>query len=122
MPSQQLVILDGVRTPFLKAGSDAKDLSAAELGKQVLQALLKKVPLSPEAIDEIIFGCVAQPFDAANVARVAHIKAGLPLSIPSYTVHRNCSSSMQSVTNASEQILSGRAKLVIAGGMESLSS
>ncbi len=120
--SQQLVILEGVRTPFLKAGSDAKDLSAAELGKQVLQALFKKAPLDPAAVDEIIFGCVAQPFDAANVTRVAQIKAGLPLSIPSYTVHRNCSSSMQSVTNASEQILAGRAQLVVAGGTESLSS
>lgn len=120
--STQLVIVDGVRTPFLKSGSDAKDLSAAELGKQVLQALMKKVPLKPEEIDEIIFGCVAQPFDQANVARVAHIKSGLPLSIPSYTVHRNCSSSMQSVTNACEQILAGRAQVVIAGGMESLSS
>jgi acetyl-CoA acetyltransferase family protein len=120
--STQLVIVDGVRTPFLKAGSDAKDLSAAELGKQVMQALMKKVPVKPEEIDEIIFGCVAQPFDQANVTRVAHIKAGLPLSIPSYTVHRNCSSSMQSVTNACEQILSGRAQVVIAGGMESLSS
>jgi acetyl-CoA C-acetyltransferase/acetyl-CoA acyltransferase len=120
--STQLVILEGVRTPFLKSGSDAKDLGAAELGKQVLQALLKRLPLRPEQIDEIIFGCVAQPFDAANVTRVAQIKAGLPLSIPSYTVHRNCSSSMQSVTNACEQILAGRAELVIAGGMESLSS
>lgn len=120
--SQELVILEGVRTPFLKAGSDAKDLSAAELGKQVLQALFKRLPLQPDAVDEIIFGCVAQPFDAANVTRVAQIKAGLPLSIPSYTVHRNCSSSMQSVTNACEQIAFGRAQLVIAGGMESLSS
>jgi acetyl-CoA acetyltransferase family protein len=118
----QLVIVEGVRTPFLKSGSDAKDLSAAELGKQILQALLKKIPLNPAEIDEIIFGCVAQPFDQANVARVAHIKSGLPLSIPSYTVHRNCSSSMQSVTNACEQILSGRAQVVIAGGTESLSS
>jgi acetyl-CoA C-acetyltransferase/acetyl-CoA acyltransferase len=65
---------------------------------------------------------VAQPFDAANVTRVAQIKAGLPLSIPAYTVHRNCSSSMQSVTNACEQILAGRARLVVAGGMESLSN
>jgi acetyl-CoA C-acetyltransferase/acetyl-CoA acyltransferase len=73
-------------------------------------------------VDEIIFGCVAQPFDAANVTRVAQIKAGLPLSIPAYTVHRNCSSSMQSVTNACEQILAGRARLVVAGGMESLSN
>jgi acetyl-CoA C-acetyltransferase/acetyl-CoA acyltransferase len=122
MPSQELVILDGVRTPFLKSGSDAKDLQAADLGKQILQALFKQVPVKPEQVDEIIFGCVAQPFDQANVTRVAQIKAGLPLAIPSYTVHRNCSSSMQSVTNACESIAAGRAKLVLAGGMESLSN
>jgi len=117
-----LVIAEGVRTPFLKSGSDAKDLSAAELGRQVLQALFKRAPVDPKEVDEIIFGCVAQPFDAANVTRVAAINAGLPLSIPAYTVHRNCSSSMQSVTNACEMILSGRAQVVVAGGMESLSS
>lgn len=117
-----LVIAEGVRTPFLKAGSEAKDMGAAELGRQVLQALFKRVPVDPAEVDEIIFGCVAQPFDAANVTRVAQINAGLPLSIPSYTVHRNCSSSMQSVTSACEQILSGRATVVVAGGTESLSS
>jgi acetyl-CoA acetyltransferase family protein len=117
-----LVIAEGVRTPFLKSGSEAKDLSAAELGRQVMQALFKRAPVDPKEVDEIIFGCVAQPFDAANVTRVAQINAGLPLSIPSYTVHRNCSSSMQSVTNACESILAGRAQVVVAGGMESLSS
>jgi acetyl-CoA acyltransferase len=120
--AQELVILDGIRTPFLKSGSDAKDLFAADLGRQVMQALFKKVPVDPAIIDEIIFGCVAQPFDQANVTRVAQIQAGLPQSIPAYTVHRNCSSSMQSVTNACEQILSGRAEVVLAGGMESLSN
>ena len=118
---QELVILDGVRTPFIKSGSDAKDLSAADLGRQVLQALFKKVPVDPNLVNEFIFGCVAQPFDAANVTRVAQINAGLPISIPAYTVHRNCSSSMQSVTNACEQILSGRGDFIVAGGMESLS-
>ena len=118
----ELVIVDGVRTPFLKSGSDAKDMPAAELGRQVMQAVFKKLPIAPQEVDEVIFGCVAQPFDQANVARVAAINAGLPWSIPAYTVHRNCSSSMQSVTNACEMILSGRAQVVLAGGMESLSS
>ena len=121
MASPELVILDGVRTPFIKSGTDAKDLSAADLGRQILQALFKKVPVDPKLVDEFIFGCVAQPFDAANVTRVAQINAGLPESIPAYTVHRNCSSSMQSVTNACEQILSGRGDFIVAGGMESLS-
>jgi acetyl-CoA acetyltransferase family protein len=119
---KDLVIVEGVRTPFIKAGSDAKDLSASDLGVQVLKALFERAPIKAEEVDEIIFGCVAQPFDQANVTRVAQLKAGLPESIPSYTVHRNCASSMQSVTNACEEILSGRAEVVIAGGMESLSN
>jgi acetyl-CoA acyltransferase len=120
--SKQLVIVDGVRTPFLKSGGEAKDVSAGELGRQILQALFKRVPVDPKEVDEIILGCVAQPFDQANVARVAQINAGLPLSIPAYTVHRNCASSMQAVTNACEEILSGRAEVVVAGGTESLSN
>ena len=119
---KDLVIAEGVRTPFIKSGTETKDLSAADLGSQVMKALLERAPVKPSEIDEIIFGCVAQPFDQANVTRVAQIKAGLPLDIPSYTVHRNCASSMQSVTNACEEILSGRAEVVMAGGMESLSS
>lgn len=120
--AQDLVIVDGVRTPFLKSGGEAKDVGAGELGRQILQALFKRVPVDVKEVDEIILGCVAQPFDQANVARVAQINAGIPLSIPAYTVHRNCASSMQSVTNACEEILSGRAEVVVAGGVESLSS
>jgi len=120
--AQQLVIVDGVRTPFIKSGAEVREAGAAELGRQVLQALFKRVPVDPREVDEIILGCVAQPFDAANVTRVAQINAGLPLSIPSYTVHRNCASSMQAVSSACEQILSGRAEVVVAGGTESLSN
>jgi acetyl-CoA C-acetyltransferase/acetyl-CoA acyltransferase len=119
---KELVIAEGVRTPFIKSGTDARDLSAADLGAQVMKALFERAPIKPSDVDELIFGCVAQPFDQANVTRVAQIQAGLPLDIPAYTVHRNCASSMQSVTNACEEILSGRAEVVIAGGMESLSN
>jgi acetyl-CoA C-acetyltransferase/acetyl-CoA acyltransferase len=119
---QELVIVDGVRTPFLKSGGEAREAGAGELGRQILQALFKRVPVDVKEVDEVIFGCVAQPFDQANVARVAQINAGLPLSIPAYTVHRNCASSMQAVSSACEQILSGRAEVVVAGGTESLSS
>ncbi len=120
--AKEIVIVEGTRTPFVRSGTDAKDLSASDLGVAVLKGLLEKAPFKATEVDEIIFGCVAQPFDQANVTRVAQIKAGLPLSIPAYTTHRNCSSSMQSVTHACEQILSGRGEVVIAGGMESLSN
>lgn len=119
---KEAVIVGGVRTPFIKAGTLAKNLTAQEIGRQVLVALMRKVPIDPSEIDQIIMGCVAQPIDATNVARVAAINAGLPLSIPAYTVQRNCSSSMQAVTNAVEMIEAGSAEVVIAGGTESLSN
>jgi acetyl-CoA acetyltransferase family protein len=119
---REVVIVGGVRTPFLKSGGAAKNLGAEELARQVLVALFQRLPVRPEELDEVIFGCVAQPADAANVARVAMINAGLPLSVPAMTVHRNCASSMQSVTSAWEMIQSGRAEVVVAGGTESLSN
>jgi acetyl-CoA C-acetyltransferase/acetyl-CoA acyltransferase len=119
---REIVILDGVRTPFVKAGGVAKALTAQELGRQVLVSLFRKVPVPPAEVDQVIFGCVAQPIDATNVTRVAAINAGLPLTIPAYTVQRNCSSSMQAVSNAIEMIEAGRAEVVVAGGMESLSN
>ncbi len=122
MNNDDIVIAEGVRTAFIKSGTEAKGLQAADLGAQILKALLERAPIDAKEIDEIVFGCVAQPFDQANVTRVAQIQAGLPLSIPAYTVHRNCSSSMQSVTDAFEKIRSGAAEVVVAGGMESLSN
>jgi len=119
---KEIVLLGGVRTPFLKSGTLARDISAQELGRQVLVALFNKYPVKPGEVDEVIFGCVAQPVEAANIARVVSINAGIPLSVPSFTVQRNCASSMQSVSSAIDMILAGRAEMVVAGGTESLSN
>src|SRR3954463_14637850 len=119
---KEVVLVDGLRTPFVKSGTGARNLPAQELARQVLVALFKKLPVRPEEVDEVILGCVAQPAEAANVARVAMIEAGLPLSIPAFTVHRNCASSMQSVSSAWEMIQTGSAEVVVAGGTESLSN
>lgn len=119
---KDIVLVDGVRTPFVKSGTAAKNLPAQDLARQVLTAFLKKVRIKPESIDEVVFGCVAQPSDAANVTRVAALDAGLPPSIPAYTVHRNCASSMQAVSEACQLIETGQAEVVIAGGTESLSN
>ena len=117
-----LVIVDGVRTPFLKAGTLGQHLSAQELARQVLVALFKRTPIPPGEVDEVVFGCVAQPVDAPNLARVAAIQAGLPLHVTAHTVQRNCSSAMQSVTTACDMIRAGSAEVVVAGGTESLSN
>ncbi len=119
---EDLVILDGIRTPFLRAGTPGHHASAQELARQVLVALLKKTSVPPGEVDEVVLGCVEQPVDAPNLARVTAIQAGFPLQVTAQTVQRNCSSSMQSVTTAWDMIRSGRAEVVVAGGAESLSN
>ena len=82
MKNSRLVIVDGVRTPFCKAGTELASLGADELGRIAVNALLTRTGLDPELVDEVIFGCVAQPVDATNVARVIALRAGIPDRFP----------------------------------------
>jgi acetyl-CoA C-acetyltransferase/acetyl-CoA acyltransferase len=122
MKTDRLVIVDGVRTPFCKAGTELAPLGADELGRIVVNALLTRTGLDPALVDEVIFGCVAQPVDAANVARVIALRAGLPESVPAITVQRNCASGCEAVTVAHEKLLAGRGSIFIVGGTESMSN
>ena len=78
MNTKRLVIVDGVRTPFCKAGTDLAQKGPEELGRIAVNALLTRTGLDPALVDEVIFGCVSQPADAANVARVIALRAGIP--------------------------------------------
>ena len=122
MKHDRLVIVDGVRTPFSKAGTELASLGADELGRIAVNALLAKTALDPALVDEVIFGCVAQPVDAANVARVIALRAGIPESVPAITVQRNCASGCEAVTLAQEKMLAGRGSVYIVGGAESMSN
>jgi acetyl-CoA C-acetyltransferase/acetyl-CoA acyltransferase len=122
MKSDRLVIVDGVRTPFAKAGTELAELGADELGRIAVNALLTRSGLDPALVDEVIFGCVAQPVDAANVARVIALRAGLPESVPASTVQRNCASGCEAVTLAHEKLRAGRGSVFIVGGAESMSN
>src|SRR5437870_4339517 len=122
MKSDRLLIIDGVRTPFCKAGTDLASLGADELGRIAVNALLVRTGLDPGLVDEVIFGCVAQPMDAANVARVIALRAGIPESVPAVTVQRNCASGCEAVTLAQEKLLAGRGSIFIVGGAESMSN
>lgn len=122
MNTERLVIVDGVRTPFCKAGTDLAALGADELGRIAVNALLTRTDMDPALIDEVIFGCVAQPADAANVARVIALRAGIPQSVPAVTVHRNCASSCEALTQAQEKLLAGRGEIFVVGGTESMSN
>jgi len=120
--NERMVIVDGVRTPFCKMGSDLAPLGADELGRIAVNALLSRTGLDPAIVDEVIFGCVAQPVDAANVARVIALRAGIPESVPAITVHRNCASGCEAVTQAWEKMAVGRGSVFIVGGTESMSN
>ena len=119
--SERLVIVDGVRTPFCKAGSDLSSLGADELGRVAVNALLTRTGLDPQLVDEVIFGCVGQPAEAANIARVIALRAGVPESVPAMTVHRNCASGFEAFTTAYERMAAGRGSIYIVGGAESMS-
>jgi acetyl-CoA C-acetyltransferase/acetyl-CoA acyltransferase len=122
MKNSRLVIVDGVRTPFCKAGTDLASLGADELGRIAVNALLTRTGLNPEMVDEVIFGCVAQPADATNVARVIALRAGIPESAPAMTVQRNCASGCEAITLAQERLLADRGSIFIVGGTESMSN
>src|SRR6516162_8159850 len=122
MNATRLVIVDGVRTPFCKMGTDLAAFGADELGRIAVSALLTRTGLDPALVDEVIFGCVAQPVDAANVARVIALRAGIPESVPAVTVQRNCASGCEAVTQAQERMLAGRGSVFIVGGTESMSN
>jgi acetyl-CoA acetyltransferase family protein len=121
MNNHRLVIVDGVRTPFCRMGTDLARLGADELGRIAVNALLTRTGLDPGLIDEVIIGCVAQPVEAANVARVIALRAGIPETVPAITVHRNCASGLEAVTQAWEKSAAGRGSVFVVGGTESMS-
>jgi len=121
MTAPRLVIIDGVRTPFCKMGTDLARLGAGELGRIAVNALLTRTGLDPALIDEVIFGCVAQPAEAANVARVIALRTGIPEAVPAFTVHRNCASGLEAFTQAFEKMAAGRGSVFLVGGTESMS-
>jgi len=114
-------IVDGSRTPFLKAGNKPGPFLASDLAVAAGRPLLMRQPFEPQQLDEVILGCVMPTADEVNIARVASLRLGCGKSVPAYTVQRNCASGMQAIDSAAKDILLGRADLVLAGGAESMS-
>jgi len=117
-----MAIVEGVRTPFMKAWTLFDRIPAQTLGALCVRELLERTEIDSNLIDEVIIGCVAQPIDAANVARVISLSAGIPKSKKAYTVNRNCASGFEAVTSAVEKIQNGVNEIVVAGGAESMSN
>jgi len=119
---KDIYIVNGCRTAIGNFGGSLKDVSAAELGAVVTKEVMKRADISPELVDEVIFGCVLTSGVGQNVARQISVKAGIPYSVPSYTVGMLCGSGMKSVIEGARAILTGDAQLVICGGTENMSS
>ena len=113
----RIVIVEGLRTPYLKAGSDFRNVSAIELGRVALHELLVRTAVDPASLDEVIIGNVSQPVDSANPARVVALRAGIAEHVPARTVQRNCASGMEAVTSAFMQITAGEGEIIAAGGL-----
>ena len=119
--ARDVVIVDGVRTPFAKAGTKLKTVHAAQLGQVALKELIARTNLNVNLVDEVILGNTGSPSDAVNIARVVALNSGFPLSTSAVTVHRNCASAMESISSGFERIRSGIMDIIVAGGTENMS-
>jgi acetyl-CoA acyltransferase len=119
--ARRVAVIQGCRTPFARAGSDLAQMSGAQLGTVAVRELINRAELDPTLVDHLIFGTVVPSIQAPNVAREVGLEAGLPPSVPAYTVSRACASANQAITSAAETILNGYADVIIAGGTEVLS-
>src|SRR6266567_2009281 len=109
-------IVDGLRTPFLKARGTPGPFRASDLAVAAGKALLVRQPFAPEALDEVILGCIIPGPDEANIARVVSLRLGCGKKVPAWTVQRNCGSGMQSIDSAAMDIAHARSDLALAGG------
>lgn len=119
--SRDVFIVDGMRSPYLKARTEAGPFSASDYATHVGRQLLLKQSFSPEDIQEVIVGCVNPSPDEANIARIIALRMGCGKKVPAYTVARNCASGMQSIDSGAKDIASGRCDLVMVGGTEAMS-
>src|SRR3954468_16945682 len=120
-PGRRVAIVAGLRTPFVKSGTAFKDLSALELGKQVVAELVQRAEVPAKAIDQIVFGTVIPSVQLPNIAREVGLASGLPKSVDAYSVVRACATSLQALTSAADSIALGELDLAIVGGAEAMS-
>ena len=121
MSAGKVYIVDGARTPFLKARTEPGPFSASDLAVACARPVLARQPFPASQIDEVIVGCVIPAADEANIARLVALRLGCGKRVPAHTVQRNCASGLQSVATAAERIVLGRAHIVLAGGTEAMS-
>jgi len=120
--TREVWIIDGVRTPIGRHGGALAPVRPDDLAAVTIQALIQRTGAEASSIDDVLFGCTNQAGeDNRNVARMALLRAGLPVSVPGQTVNRLCGSGMQAVLSAAHAIAAGEGDVFIAGGVESMS-
>jgi acetyl-CoA C-acetyltransferase len=119
--TEPVYIVDGARTPFLKARNRPGPFAASDLATDAGRALLVRQRFAPTDLDEVILGCASPSADEVNIGRVAALRMGCGLKVPGWTVMRNCASGMQALDSGVANIRSGRSNLVLAGGVDALS-
>ncbi|HTP62015.1 MAG TPA: beta-ketoacyl synthase N-terminal-like domain-containing protein, partial [Burkholderiales bacterium] len=121
MYANPVYVVDGARTPFLKAKNRPGAFAASDLATQAGKTLLARQKFAPQDLDEVILGCAAPSVDEVNIGRVAALRMGCGQKVPGWTVMRNCASGMQALDSGINNILAGRSNLVLAGGVDALS-
>ena len=116
-----IYIIDGARTPFLKARNAPGPFAAGDLATAAGSALLARQRFAPEQLDEVILGCASPSPDEVNIGRVAALRMGCGNQVQGWTVMRNCASGMQAIDSAMANLQRGRSQLVLAGGVDALS-
>jgi acetyl-CoA C-acetyltransferase len=119
---REAVIVDSVRTAIGRLGGSLKDVYVDFLAAKVIDEIIVRTGIERSAVDEVIMGQGKQSADSPNLARLALLRAGLPVEVAGYTVHRQCGSGLQAINNAVQQIQCGLADVIIAGGAESMST
>ena len=119
---KEVYVVNCCRTAIGSFGGSLKDTPAAELGAVVIKEALNRAGVKPENVDEVMFGCILTAGLGQNPARQAALKAGVPISVPAYTVGMVCGSGMKSVIEGARAILTGDADIVVAGGTENMSA
>ncbi|MGB4509522.1 MAG: acetyl-CoA C-acetyltransferase [Syntrophomonadaceae bacterium] len=119
--SREVVLVGACRTPIGTFGGALKDQPAVELGRIVMEEVLKRSGIAGEMLDEVIFGCVLQAAQGQNVCRQAAIHAGIPNEVPAFTLNKVCGSGLRAVSLAAQIIRAGDADIILAGGMENMS-
>ena len=119
--SEKVVILSAVRTPIGKFGGAFKETSAVSLGVAASVEAIKRAGVSPDEVDEVIFGMARQAGNRPNPARQILYRSGIPVDRPAFTVNKACASGMKAITLACQSLLSGENRIVLAGGTENMS-